>query len=290
MPQRRVPACESPPAPRLIGGGAVAAVASGIRVLQRDWRHEAVTSSWHCHHEAVAAALSPRALRMARMHWLMLLSSTTAAGRDALLRSCRFVTSSPALETSITSASIGRGFQRHHDSAAGRQLSSPSIETKAFGRCRRCAPRGSQHSCTRIHETFMQSQCHLTGLRQCPVHVRRLSRRTCSPQRADRKVLHENRITMKRGVLSACATRQSGVQRRWPMRWLSRRNGDGDVQPGRGCHAGWRGEALRCAGQVAASRACREAGARLSAYGDSHGVCGKGAALSRAVADVRIDA
>ena len=41
--------------------------------------------------------------------------------------------------------------------------------------------------------------------------------------------------------------------------------------------------------QVAASRACREAGARLSGYGDSHVVC-KGAALSRAVADVQIDA
>ena len=41
--------------------------------------------------------------------------------------------------------------------------------------------------------------------------------------------------------------------------------------------------------QVAASRACTEAGARLSGYGDSHAMC-KGAALSRAVADVQIDA
>ena len=41
--------------------------------------------------------------------------------------------------------------------------------------------------------------------------------------------------------------------------------------------------------QAAASRACVEAGARLSGYGDSHVVC-KGAALSRAVADVQIDA
>jgi UrcA family protein len=41
--------------------------------------------------------------------------------------------------------------------------------------------------------------------------------------------------------------------------------------------------------QVAASRACTEAGARLSGYGDSHVMC-KSAALSRAVADVQIDA
>ena len=41
--------------------------------------------------------------------------------------------------------------------------------------------------------------------------------------------------------------------------------------------------------QAAASRACVEAGARLSGYGDSHVAC-KGAALSRAVADVQIDA
>jgi UrcA family protein len=41
--------------------------------------------------------------------------------------------------------------------------------------------------------------------------------------------------------------------------------------------------------QAAASRACTAAGTRLSGYGDSHVVC-KGAALSRAVADVQIDA
>lgn len=41
--------------------------------------------------------------------------------------------------------------------------------------------------------------------------------------------------------------------------------------------------------QVAASRACRERGMPMSAYGDSVDAC-KGAALSRAVADVKIDA
>lgn len=41
--------------------------------------------------------------------------------------------------------------------------------------------------------------------------------------------------------------------------------------------------------QVAASRACRERGEPLSGSGEAHAAC-KGAALSRAVADVQIDA
>jgi UrcA family protein len=41
--------------------------------------------------------------------------------------------------------------------------------------------------------------------------------------------------------------------------------------------------------RVAASRACSERGLLLSGYGDSYGTC-KSAAISRAIADVHIDA
>lgn len=49
--------------------------------------------------------------------------------------------------------------------------------------------------------------------------------------------------------------------------------------------------AVRLYGELraAASRACSERGTPLLSYGDSHAAC-KGAALSRAVADVQIDA
>jgi UrcA family protein len=92
---------------------------------------------------------------------------------------------------------------------------------------------------------------------------------------------------MKKVVLSACATLSLGATAMADEMVVTKTE---TVKYSRS-EAATAGGAVRLYGalRVAASRACREAGARLSGYGDSIDAC-KGAALSRAIADVQIDA